>query len=65
MTYKILFAYAAANQWHIRQEDVKTAFLNKEITEKVYVEQPIGYKINKINQAILSCRLNKALYSLK
>ena len=65
MTYKALFAYAAANQWHIRQGDVKTAFLNEEIIEKVYVEQPIGYEINKINQLTLSCRLNKVLYGLK
>jgi hypothetical protein len=47
MTYKALFAYAAANQWHIRQGNVKIAFLNGEITEEVYVEQPIGYKVNK------------------
>jgi hypothetical protein len=65
MTYKTLFAFAAANQWHIRQGDVKIAFLNREITEKVYVEQPIGYKINKTDQPILFCRLNKILYGLK
>jgi hypothetical protein len=65
ITYKALFAFAAANQWHIRQGDVKTAFLNREIIEEVYVEQPIGYKINKTDQPTLSCRLNKTLYDLK
>jgi hypothetical protein len=65
MTYKVLFAFAAANQWHIRQKDVKTAFLNEKITEEVYVEQPVGYEVNKMEQPTLSCRLNKALYGLK
>jgi hypothetical protein len=53
MTYKALFAFAAANQWYIRQRDVKTAFLNGEITEEVYVEQPIGYEVNKTDQPTL------------
>jgi hypothetical protein len=53
MIYKVLFAYAVANQWHIRQGDVKTAFLNGEITEEVYVEQLIGYEVVGIWQSMI------------
>ena len=66
MTYKALFAWATANNWYIRQRDVKTAFLNGEITEDVYVEQPTGYASASMpNETVLACKLKRALYSLK
>ena len=43
----------------------QNSFPNREITEKVYIEQPIDYKVNKTDQPTLSCRLNKALYGFK
>jgi hypothetical protein len=60
MSYKTLFAIAAAEDWEIEQMDVRTAFLQGELEEEVYVEQPTGFK--KDNRV---CLLNKALYGLK
>jgi hypothetical protein len=43
--------------------DVKTTFLNGEIEEEVYIEQPDGFVIH--GKASHVCRLKKALYGLK
>jgi hypothetical protein len=43
--------------------DVKTTFLNGEIEEEVYIEQPEGFVIN--NEKSHVYRLKKALYGLK
>ena len=60
MSYKVLFALAAANDWELEQMDVKTAFLYGIIQEEVYVEQPHGYR-----EGNGVCKLRKALYGLK
>jgi hypothetical protein len=43
--------------------DVKTTFLNGEIEEEVYIEQPDGSVIHEKESHV--CRLKKALYGLK
>eukprot|EP00253_Pinus_taeda_P014840 PITA_14840 len=43
--------------------DVKLAFLNGDLEEEVYIEQPDGFILG--NDPKLVCRLKKALYSLK
>jgi hypothetical protein len=49
--------------WKLHQMDVKTTFLNGEIEEEVYIEQPEGFVIhNKKSHVYI---LNKALYGLK
>jgi hypothetical protein len=62
MSYKALFAMAAAKDLEIEKMDVKTAFLYGAIDEDIYVEQPTGYDQWSSN---LVCKLNKALYGLK
>ena len=37
MSYKALFAIAAARDFEIEQMDIKTAFLYKSIKEEIYV----------------------------
>ena len=61
MTYKIMFAIAAALGLEIEQMDVKTAFLYSDIDEEIYVEQPT--RMDDGSGRV--CRLNKALYGLK
>ena len=60
-TFKILLSYCCQNGLIIEQMDVETAFLNGEVTSKVYVNQPKGYAdgTNRV------CKLSKALYGLK
>ena len=61
MSYKAIFALAAAMDWDVKQMDVKTAFLYGDVQEDIYVQQPDGF--NKDNTKV--CKLNKALYGLK
>jgi len=60
---KILLSMANAEGWQVHQMDVKTAFLNAELTELLYVEQPDGF-VNKQYPGYV-WKLNKALYGLK
>ena len=60
-TLRILFAIAANNDLIIHQVDINTAFLNGDLDEEVYVENPPGCEKFSKNQV---CRL-KSLYGLK
>ena len=62
MSYKSLFALAAAKDWEIEQMDVKTAFLYGSVGEDIYVEQPDGFIASDSTKV---CLLDKALYGLK
>ncbi|KAA0045237.1 hypothetical protein IC582_016021 [Cucumis melo] len=42
-TVRIVLALAAQQQWPVYQFDVKSTFLNEELQEEVYVEQPEGF----------------------
>ena len=43
--------------------DVKSAFLNGELEEEVYMEQPKGFQLSEAENYVY--RLKKALYGLK
>ena len=58
---RILLAVAAHRNMTLTQFDVKTAFLNGEITEEIYMSQPEGYD----DGSGKVCRLLKGLYGLK
>ncbi|GJW03492.1 retrovirus-related pol polyprotein from transposon TNT 1-94 [Tanacetum coccineum] len=60
---RILLAYACALDFKLFQMDLKSAFLNGFINEKVYVAQPIGFiDFEKPDHVY---KLKKALYGLK
>lgn len=62
-TVRLLLALAAKNGWQVHHLDVKSAFLNGELEETVYVKQPEGFvKHGKEN---LVYKLVKALYGLR
>jgi hypothetical protein len=63
MSYKALFTIAAANDYEVKQMDVKTAFLYSDMPDDqlVYMEQPEGYA-DGTNDV---CLLLKAIYGLK
>ena len=60
---RIMIALAKKYNWKMHQLDVKSAFLNGELKEEVYLVQPEGFV--KQGQEHLVCRLKKALYGLK
>ena len=60
---RTLLALAAQLNWPVYQFDVKSAFLNGELDEEVYVSQPEGFVISGNEDKVY--RLKKALYGLK
>ena len=60
---QLLLALAAAKDWRVHHLDVKSAFLNGELAEMVFVRQPLGFAIKGAEHWV--CRLRKALYRLR
>ena len=60
---RMLVAIAAFNNLEIHQMDVKNAFLNGELDEEIYMEQPEGFIVPGQEKKV--CRLVKSLYGLK
>jgi hypothetical protein len=58
-----LLAYACSKNVKVYQMDVKSSFLNGELEEEVYIEQPEGFQLSE--NADYVCKLKKALYGLK
>ena len=58
-----MFPLATLNNWHISGLDIKTAFLYGKLDEKVYMEQPEGFKVKGQECKVL--RLRRAIYGLK
>lgn len=60
---RLLLALAAHEAWSVHHMDVKSAFLNGELQEEVYVSQPLGFVARGEEHKAL--RLDKALYGLR
>ena len=60
---RILLSIAAHYDYEIWQMDVKTAFLNGNLDEEIYMMQPKGF-IAK-NQKHMVCKLKRSIYGLK
>lgn len=64
-TIRTILSLSVMKGWPLRQVDVNNAFLNGELTEEIYMEQPPGFEEVGPNGQQLVCRLNKALYGLR
>ena len=60
---RLLLALAAAKDWCVHHLDIKSAFLNGELEEMVFIRQPLGFTIKGAEHRVL--RLRKALYGLR
>jgi hypothetical protein len=58
-----ILALAALEDMDIHQMDVKIAFLNGELEEEIYMEQPQGF-VHQGGEHLV-CKLQKSLYGLK
>ena len=62
-TIQVLLSLAASHGLLVHQMDVKTAFLNGELKEEIYMDQPDGFVVP--GQEGRVCKLLKYLYGLK
>ncbi|KAI3472572.1 hypothetical protein Pfo_029356 [Paulownia fortunei] len=60
---RILLAISAYYDYEIWQMDVKTAFLNGNIKEEIYMKQPEGFISSGSEQKV--CKLQRSIYGLK
>ena len=59
---RLLLPMAAAKDWHVHHLDVKSAFLNGELAETVFVKQAPGFVVKGTEHKVL--KLRKVLYGL-
>ena len=60
---RILLAYASHHNFKLQQMDVKSAFLNGDLHEEIYMSQPPSF-IQQGNEHLV-CKLKKSIYGLK
>ena len=60
---RVLLSLAASYGLLVHQMDVNTAFLNGELGEEIYMDQPEGFVVPGHESKV--CRLLKSLYGLK
>lgn len=60
---RVIFAIAVVLRMHMRQFDIEIAYLNSELTTRIYMRQPEGYIDPKFPSYV--CLLLKSLYGLK
>ena len=60
---RIILALVAHFDLELQQMDVKTAFLNGDLEEEVYMKQPKGFPSSDGEHLV--CKLNKSIYGLK
>lgn len=63
VTFRLLLTISGKRNLHIYHYDAKTAFLNGELQETIYMKQPEGYEEPGKRQ--MSCKLIKSIYGLK
>jgi len=62
-TMRLLLTVAALEDLDIQSIDVKTAYLYSDLDEKIYMEQPKGFKLPRKENKVW--QLRKVLYGLK
>jgi hypothetical protein len=62
-SFSIIMALVAHYDLELHQMDVKTAFLNRDMYEDVYMTQPNGFVVK--GKEHMRCRLKKSIYGLK
>lgn len=60
-TIRIILSLAISIGSSLRKLEFNNAFLNRDLSENVFVQQPPGFEIS----SNLGCKLHKSLYGLK
>ena len=59
----LILAIVARMDLELYQMDVKTAFLNGELDEEMYMDQPLGFELKGQKRKV--CKLKRSIYGLK
>lgn len=62
-TFRVFLSAASSRGMEVHHFDAKTAFLNGELNEEIFMRQPPGF--TEEDQENMVCRLNKSIYGLK
>ncbi|GJY12088.1 ribonuclease H-like domain-containing protein [Tanacetum coccineum] len=62
-TIRTVMSLTASRHWPIHQLDVKNAFLHRDLSETVYMHQPLGFRDSAHPDYV--CLLQRSLYGLK
>ncbi|BFG40530.1 hypothetical protein CerSpe_268040 [Prunus speciosa] len=62
-TIRLVLSLAVSNKWQVRQLDVQNAFLHGNLSEEVFMKQPIGFVDQQFPSHV--CKLKRSLYGLK
>lgn len=62
VTFRMLLSIASHRKMYVKHVDVKTAYLNRQLEETIYMRQPEEYSTGSERKV---CRLRRSLYGLK
>ena len=62
-SFRVIMALVGHYDLELHQMDVKTAFLNGNVEETIYMVQPEGFETKGSEHLV--CKLKKSIYSLK
>lgn len=62
-SFRIIMALVAYYDLELHLIDVKTVFLNENLEEEVYIDQPKGFSIKRNEHMV--CKLKKSIHRLK
>jgi hypothetical protein len=60
---RLILSIVAKQDLELFQMDVKTAFLNGELDEEIYMAQPAHFEVQGHERKV--CRLKRSIYGLK
>ena len=60
---RLILAIVTRMDLELYQMDAKTAFLNGELDEEIYMDQPLGFVLKGQERKV--CKLNRSIYGLK
>ena len=63
VTIRVVLTLSISQNWPIRQLDVQNKFLHGDLTEEVFMMQPLGFVLPEFPNNV--CKLEKTLYGLK
>ncbi|KAE8686002.1 putative zinc ion binding protein [Hibiscus syriacus] len=64
-TFNVILSIAVSNGWELQHVDINNAFLNGDLNDEVYMQQPPGFEqTNELGEPLV-CKLKKELYGLR